>query len=215
MRTYIAITTLITMLAASAAFAQDWAAPPKGIGEIAAYGYPANDQIQATLAAQYRIDPTTLSPMQTSGTPSAPVAFIAARGGGSMHGGMGSFHGGSMHGGMGSFHGGSMHGGMGSFHGGSMHGDFHRDFDRSFHRDFDRSFHRDFNRGFHRDFNRSFHRDFDFHRHNDFRWGLGFGYYPYGGPYYYPYGPYYYPYGYYYYGNPWYFYTYPYFYFVW
>jgi hypothetical protein len=176
------------MLAASAAFAQDWAAPPKGIGEIAAYGYPANDQIQATLAAQYRIDPTTLSPMQTSGTPSAPVAFIAARGGGSMHGGMGSFH------------------------GGSMHGDFHRDFDRGFHRDFDRNFHRDFD--FH---GHNFHGH-NFHGHNDFHGGLSFGFgfpywysYPYGPSCYYPYGYYYgapvycYPYSY----------TYPYFNFSW
>jgi hypothetical protein len=182
MRTYIAVTTLITILAASAAFAQDWAAAPKGIGEIA-----ANGQIQATLAAQYQIDQKTLSPMEMSGILSAPVVLIAGRGGGSMHGGGGSFHGGSMHGGGSSFHGGSMHGGFGSMHQGfgSPHGDFH-------------SFHGDFDRGSHRDFD-SHHGHNEFHHgHNDFDFflGLGFGY-PYW--YYYPYGPScYYPYGYYY-----------------
>jgi hypothetical protein len=189
MRTYIAVTTLITMLAASAAFARDRAAAPIGVYQIAAAGGPTDDGIQATWAVQSSTSQKALSLMQTSVTPSAGVALIAARGGG------GSMHGGAIRGG--AIRGGAIHGGMGSFHGsmGSMpgHDGFRRDFDRGFHRDFDRGFHRDF------------HRDFDLH----LGLGFGFGYYPYGGyGYCYPYS-YYYPYGYYY-GcwNPWYYYPY-------
>jgi len=111
MRTYIAVTTLITMLAASAAFARDRAAAPIGVYQIAATGGPTDDGIQATWAVQPSTSQKALTLMQTSDTPSAGAILIGARGGG-----------------------GSMRGGMGSFHGGvnSFHGGFHRDFDRDF-----------------------------------------------------------------------------------
>jgi len=121
MRTYMAIIAAVAILATTAAFGRDGAAAPPAVSKIAAYGYPANNEIQASWAAQYTIDQTP-SPMQTSATPSAPVVLTMGRGGGGMRGGGGSFHGGQFRGG------------------------FHRDFDfhgRNFHHrdyDFDRGF---------------------------------------------------------------------------
>jgi len=216
MRTYIAVTTLITMLAASAAFARAPAAVPIGVDQTAAYGSPADDGIHAAWAAQYATDRKTSSLMQTSATASAGVVLTASQRGGAMPG----RGGGAMQGGF-SGHSGRGHSPMqGGFSGRSHSGhSFHtRPFvNRSFDRD--RFMHRDFNRNqsFHRDFNRDrfHHRNFDHYPYRPYYSYPYRYYYPY--TYYYPYGYYpygYYPYGYYYYyGNPWYFY--PYFYFSW
>jgi len=186
MRTYMAILASLTILATTA-FGKGWTAPPTGVDKTAAYISPADNGIQATWAAQYRIDHQTLGPIPTSTAPGATVVLTAGRGGGAMRGGFS----------------GRANVGQG-FHARPFGG---RSFDR------DRSFHRDFDRDrfLHRD--RFFDRD-DFFFHGGFGYYPygSYYYYPYSYGYSYPYG--YYPYGYYY-GNPWYSYPYSSFYFSW
>ncbi len=179
MKGYFAIMASILMLATTA-FGKGWTAAPTRVGKTAVYATPANNEIQAIWATQYRMDQQTPSAVLTSDTPTAGVILTAGRGGG----------GGSMHGGMGSFHGGtsSFHGGTSSFRGG-----FHRDFD-DFHG------HHNFH---HRD------NDFFFGLGLGFGY-YPYSYYPYSYyPYScYPYGYYNSPYSGYYCGYPWYFYPY-------
>lgn len=170
MRWFIATIASIMMLATTAAFGRNQAAPA-GIDKVAAW---------VSSADQHRIDGKTLNPMLTSG---APVVLTMGRGGGGMHGG-GSIH---------AFNG-------GGFRGGGLHRDFdrgfHRDFDHRFNRGFDRD---DFFRHRHFVPRHRFSDRDDFFFRFNFGWPYAYGYYPYR-YYYYPYGyyPYWYPYGYYY-----------------
>jgi len=82
MRGYIAVITLITILATSAAYARDGAAPI-GASVTAPYGYLADHGVQATWAVQ-QMDAKTLSPTGKAVAGSSTAAAVVNRGRGSV-----------------------------------------------------------------------------------------------------------------------------------